>query len=61
MFYPYTPKEVRQRKRTMASQIKILQTVFNHDPKPDAAKRTALAAQLNLTPRTVQVRLPAAS
>ncbi|KAJ6499804.1 kinase-like domain-containing protein [Mycena vulgaris] len=55
MLYPYTPNEVRHRKRAMSAQIKVLQEFFNRDPKPDANLRKELAAQLNMTPRSVQI------
>ena len=57
-FYPYTPNEVKHRKRTTSAQLKVLETVFKRDTKPNASLRTELAAQLDMTARGVQVRFP---
>ncbi|KAJ7076347.1 hypothetical protein B0H15DRAFT_1026611 [Mycena belliarum] len=54
-FYPYTPNEVKHRKRTTSAQLKVLEAVFKRDTKPNAALRTELAAQLAMTARGVQV------
>ncbi|KAJ7497444.1 hypothetical protein FB451DRAFT_1359716 [Mycena latifolia] len=54
-FYPYTPNEVKHRKRTTSAQLKVLEGVFKRDTKPNAALRTELASQLNMTARGVQV------
>ncbi|KAJ7178337.1 hypothetical protein C8R43DRAFT_1056641 [Mycena crocata] len=54
-FYPYTPNEVKHRKRTTSAQLKVLEGIFRRDTKPNAALRTELAAQLNMTARGVQV------
>ncbi|KAH8806741.1 Homeodomain-like protein [Flagelloscypha sp. PMI_526] len=54
-FYPYQPNEVKHRKRTTAAQLKVLEGIFKTDTKPSAALRTQLAAQLDMTPRGVQV------
>ncbi|KAJ3883628.1 hypothetical protein F5051DRAFT_133920 [Lentinula edodes] len=54
-FYPYTPNEVKHRKRTTNAQLKILESVFKRDTKPNAALRNELAAQLDMTARGVQV------
>ncbi|KAJ7446213.1 hypothetical protein B0H11DRAFT_2085587 [Mycena galericulata] len=54
-FYPYTPNEVKHRKRTTSAQLKVLEGIFKRDTKPNAALRTELAAQLNMTARGVQV------
>ncbi|KAJ7647181.1 hypothetical protein FB45DRAFT_1051717 [Roridomyces roridus] len=54
-FYPYTPNEVKHRKRTTSAQLKVLEGVFRRDTKPNAALRTELAVQLNMTARGVQV------
>ncbi|KAJ3803307.1 hypothetical protein GGU11DRAFT_740008 [Lentinula aff. detonsa] len=54
-FYPYTPNEVKHRKRTTSAQLKILESVFKRDTKPNAALRNELAAQLDMTARGVQV------
>ncbi|KAH9485044.1 Homeobox protein HD-10 [Psilocybe cubensis] len=54
-FYPYTPNEVKHRKRTTSAQLKVLESVFKNDTKPNAALRSELALQLDMTPRGVQV------
>ncbi|KAJ7045668.1 hypothetical protein C8F04DRAFT_939973 [Mycena alexandri] len=54
-FYPYTPNEVKHRKRTTSAQLKVLEGIFKRDTKPNAALRTELASQLNMTARGVQV------
>ncbi|KAF9263269.1 hypothetical protein L218DRAFT_338531 [Marasmius fiardii PR-910] len=54
-FYPYTPNEVKHRKRTTSAQLKVLEGIFKHDTKPNAALRNELAAQLDMTARGVQV------
>ncbi|KAF7321827.1 hypothetical protein MKEN_00704600 [Mycena kentingensis (nom. inval.)] len=54
-FYPYTPNEVKHRKRTTSAQLKVLEGIFKRDTKPNAALRTELAAQLSMTARGVQV------
>lgn len=58
-FYPYTPNEVKHRKRTTSAQLKVLEGIFKRDTKPNAALRTELASQLNMTARGVQVRFSA--
>ena len=55
-FYPYTPNEVKHRKRTTSQQLKVLETIFKKDTKPNAQLRQELAAELNMTARGVQVR-----
>ena len=54
-FYPYTPNEVKHRKRTTSAQLKVLEGIFKKDTKPNAALRNELALQLDMTPRGVQV------
>ncbi|KAF8633309.1 hypothetical protein AX17_004483 [Amanita inopinata Kibby_2008] len=54
-FYPYTPNEVKHRKRTTSTQLRALENVFRQDTKPNAAIRNQLAEQLKMTPRGVQV------
>ncbi|PFH50882.1 hypothetical protein AMATHDRAFT_3515 [Amanita thiersii Skay4041] len=54
-FYPYTPNEVKHRKRTTSTQLRALENVFKRDTKPNAALRNQLAEQLKMTPRGVQV------
>ncbi|KAJ3478804.1 hypothetical protein NLJ89_g12363 [Agrocybe chaxingu] len=56
-FYPYTPNEVKHRKRTTSAQLKVLEDIFKKDTKPNATLRTELAAELDMTPRGVQVSL----
>lgn len=56
-FYPYNPSEVKHRKRTTRGQLKILEETFRRETKPNAVMRKALAAELEMTPRGVQVRL----
>lgn len=55
-FYPYTPNEVKHRKRTTSFQLKTLEGIFKTDTKPNAALRQELALRLEMTPRGVQVR-----
>lgn len=55
-FYPYTPNEVKHRKRTTSAQLKILESIFKRDTKPNATLRNELASQLDMTARGVQVR-----
>ena len=57
-FYPYTPNEVKHRKRTTRAQLKVLESVYKHDTKPNASLRKKLAAELDMTPRGVQVCPP---
>ena len=54
-FYPYTPNEVKHRKRTTSAQLKVLETVFKKDTKPNAILRNELAAELDMSTRGVQV------
>jgi hypothetical protein len=54
-FYPYNPSEVKHRKRTTRAQLKILEDTFKRETKPNAALRKSLAAELEMTPRGVQV------
>lgn len=55
-FYPYNPSEVKHRKRTTRNQLKLLEETFKKETKPNASLRKALAAELEMTPRGVQVR-----
>lgn len=55
-FYPYNPSEVKHRKRTTRAQLKILEDTFKRETKPNATLRKSLAAELEMTPRGVQVR-----
>ncbi|KAL4266368.1 Homeobox domain-containing protein [Pleurotus pulmonarius] len=54
-FFPYTPNEVKHRKRTTSAQLKVLETIFKSDTKPNASRRKDLASQLDMTARGVQV------
>ncbi|KAH9938938.1 hypothetical protein B0H21DRAFT_52407 [Amylocystis lapponica] len=54
-FYPYTPNEVKHRKRTTRAQLKILEEVYKTDTKPNGARRRKLASELEMSPRGVQV------
>ena len=54
-FYPYTPNEVKHRKRTTSAQLKVLETVFKKDTKPNANLRNELASELDMSTRGVQV------
>ncbi|OSX66485.1 hypothetical protein POSPLADRAFT_1043912 [Postia placenta MAD-698-R-SB12] len=54
-FYPYQPNEVKHRKRTTRSQLKVLEDVYKSDTKPNAALRKKLATELQMKPRGVQV------
>lgn len=57
-FYPYTPNEVKHRKRTNPSQLMTLESVFKRDTKPNGPLRVDLATRLGMTPRGVQVSCP---
>ena len=46
---------VKHRRRTTATQLKILEANFELSTKPDVPTRQLLADQLNMTPREVQV------
>ncbi|PCH43820.1 hypothetical protein WOLCODRAFT_144705 [Wolfiporia cocos MD-104 SS10] len=54
-FYPYTPNEVKHRKRTTRPQLRVLEDHYRRDTKPNAQTRRRLAAELEMTPRGVQV------
>ncbi|KAG8742714.1 hypothetical protein FRC10_000988 [Ceratobasidium sp. 414] len=51
----WNPYEVKHRRRTSRAQLAVLEREFDTDPKPNAEKRRNLAAQLNMTPRAIQV------
>ncbi|CEL58837.1 Homeobox protein HD-10 OS=Encephalitozoon cuniculi (strain GB-M1) GN=HD-10 PE=4 SV=1 [Rhizoctonia solani AG-1 IB] len=51
----WNPYEVKHRRRTSRAQLSVLEREFETDPKPNADKRRSLAAQLNMTPRAIQV------
>ncbi|KAJ7472838.1 hypothetical protein FB451DRAFT_1036088, partial [Mycena latifolia] len=44
----------RHRRRTTPAQKKVLEGIFTRDTRPDAARRKALATELNMTPRSIQ-------
>ena len=54
-FYPYDPQVVKHRKRTTRAQLKVLEDTFKKETKPNGALRKKLAAELDMTPRGVQV------
>ena len=56
-FYPYTPNEVKHRKRTSRAQLTVLEDHFRRDTKPNGALRKILADQLDMSVRGVQVFL----
>jgi len=45
----------KKRKRTTPDQLKTLETIFDEVQHPNLALRNQLAAQLGMTPRSVQV------
>lgn len=51
----YNPFEVKHRRRTSKSQFRVLERVFIENPKPTAEVRAALAQELNMTTRSIQV------
>lgn len=55
-FFPYHPNEVKHRKRTTQAQLETLEDTFSRDKKPNGPLRAALARDLEMTPRGVQVR-----
>ncbi|KAG6885682.1 hypothetical protein C0993_011167 [Termitomyces sp. T159_Od127] len=57
-FYPYTPNEVKHRKRTTTTQLRTLEAIFKRDTKPNGPLRVQLASQLGMTARGVQVASP---
>jgi hypothetical protein len=46
---------VKHRRRTSTTQLKVLESHYAVNPKPDVVLRKALANQLTMTPREVQV------
>lgn len=56
-FFPYIPNEVKHRKRTTQAQLETLEQTFSCDKKPNGPLRAALARELDMTPRGVQVCL----
>ncbi|MCO5549674.1 hypothetical protein L7F22_003147 [Adiantum nelumboides] len=55
--YPafYNPFEVKHRRRTTRSQFKVLESTFLETPKPTASTRKALAEQLDMPLRAIQI------
>lgn len=51
----YNPFEVKHRRRTSRSQFKILERAFMDNCKPSAVVRKALAQELNMSARSIQV------
>ena len=51
----YNPFEVKHRRRTSRSQFKILEKAFMENCKPSAVVRKALAQDLNMSARSIQV------
>lgn len=51
----YNPFEIKHRRRTSRSQLKVLEKSFSENPKPNATVRRILAQQLGMTPRGVQI------
>merc|ERR1711915_327203 len=51
----FDPFEVKHRKKTSKTQLKILEKTFESNKKPDSALRNQLSEQLGMTPRSVQV------
>lgn len=45
----------KKRKRADANQLKVLNEVYDRTPFPSTAEREALAVQLGMTPRSVQI------
>jgi len=51
----YDPFRIKHRRRTTPGQLKILESHFEVNAKPDVTLRKSLAEQLEMTPREVQV------
>ncbi|KAI8877354.1 homeobox-domain-containing protein [Backusella circina FSU 941] len=51
----YNPFEIKHRRRTSRSQLKVLEKSFSENSKPNATVRRILAQQLGMTPRGVQI------
>ena len=51
----YNPFEVKHRRRTSRSQVKILERAFMENCKPTALLRKNLARELNMSARSIQV------
>ncbi|KAE8272314.1 hypothetical protein A4X09_0g39 [Tilletia walkeri] len=49
------PFEVKHRRRTTKTQFRVLEGTFKENPKPNAAVRKALAQQLDMPGRAVQI------
>lgn len=55
-FFAYIPNEVKHRKRTTRDQVKVLESIFDRNTKPDSTLRQRLATELQMSARGVQVR-----
>lgn len=51
----FNPYEVKHRKRTSRAQLTVLEATFQENNKPSSAVKKALAAQLDMPIRNVQV------
>lgn len=51
----FNPYEVKHRKRTSRAQLTVLEATFQQNNKPSSAVKKALAAQLDMPIRNVQV------
>lgn len=56
-FHPtsFNPYRIRQRRKTSAEQVGILETVFTKNAHPDRKQREALGEALGMTPKSVQI------
>ncbi|KAI8340998.1 hypothetical protein EDC96DRAFT_602130 [Choanephora cucurbitarum] len=51
----YNPFEIKHRRRTSRTQLKVLEKSFSENSKPNANARRMLAQKLDMTPRGVQI------
>lgn len=54
-FYPLNPFEIKHRRRTTKTQFRVLESTFREIPKPNAALRKQISAQLDMPVRAVQI------
>ncbi len=54
-FYPLNPFEIKHRRRTTKTQFRVLESTFREIPKPNAALRKQISAQLDMPIRAVQI------
>ena len=54
-FHKNHPFEVKHRRRKSPQQLKVLEKAFKENNKPKTSIRSAIAKQLDIDPRTVQV------